>query len=660
VKKPTSLLLSLFLAAGPLALSSAALAQPEPGSDSATSAAPSSEQPAQPGNISPPDSGTPPPAAPLGEGAPATPPTGESPAPAAAAPVDPPSRVARLNYINGSITVQPAGASDWMDANPNRPMTTGDHIWTDQNSRGELHVGSTAIRLSSQVGASILNLTDQVTQIQLAQGAMSVRIRNLAPDETFEIDAPNLAFTPRTPGEYRIEVDPSGGATTVTVRAGTGEVSGSGGGPFPLQFNRQYAISGPLAAAPAEQPAPPRDGFDQWVAQRTRREEQAASARYVSRDTIGYDDLDEHGYWRHDPVYGNVWWPNGVAVGWAPYHQGHWAYVSPWGWNWVADEPWGFAPYHYGRWVQAGGGWGWVPGPMGPRPMYAPALVGWVGGAGFGATVSLGGVQGVAWFPLGPRDVWVPPYRTSPTYVQNVNVYNTRGVNVVQVNNYYGNYQRNPGFAGGGMYSRAPGAVTAVPTSAFVGGQAVGHSFVRMSPEQLNHPVMFHGGPGAGGGGVFAPPRQGFIPGAAHASGIRPPAALGNRPVFTRMAPPPNASAFGNSRPLNPGGRFGAEGGARPGQAFGGAHPGQNPVEGGARPGQAPMGGVRPGQIPAAGGVRPGQAPAGGVRPAQAPVGGARPGPAKSAPQKTAPKKPAPRKKPAPKRPLGREEERRR
>ena len=51
------------------------------------------------------------------------------------------------------------------------------------------------------------------------------------------------------------------------------------------------------------------------------------------------------------PEYGTVWFPHVTIVGWAPYRYGHWAWISPWGWTWVDDAPWGFAPFHYGRWV---------------------------------------------------------------------------------------------------------------------------------------------------------------------------------------------------------------------------------------------------------------------------------------------------------------------
>ena len=112
--------------------------------------------------------------------------------------------------------------------------------------------------------------------------------------------------------------------------------------------------------------------------------------------------LDDNGDWRPESSYGNVWFPH-VSAGWAPYRDGHWAWVDPWGWTWVDDEPWGYAPFHYGRWMSVEGRWGWVPGPMEVAPVYAPALVVFVGGGG-----GFGGNMG--WFPLGPREVYVPSY----------------------------------------------------------------------------------------------------------------------------------------------------------------------------------------------------------------------------------------------------------
>lgn len=49
---------------------------------------------------------------------------------------DPPSRVARLNYMDGSVSFQPGGENDWVTAVLNRPLVTGDNLWADEDSRG--------------------------------------------------------------------------------------------------------------------------------------------------------------------------------------------------------------------------------------------------------------------------------------------------------------------------------------------------------------------------------------------------------------------------------------------------------------------------------------------------------------------------------------------
>src|SRR5271169_6061269 len=116
---------------------------------------------------------------------------------------DPPSRVARLGYLQGSVSFQPAGETDWVGAVPNRPMSTGDQLWTDVNSRAEVTLGSAVIRMAPLTGFSFLNLDDHTVQIQLSSGMIDVRVRRLGGDDDFEIDTPNLAFTAMQPGRYR-------------------------------------------------------------------------------------------------------------------------------------------------------------------------------------------------------------------------------------------------------------------------------------------------------------------------------------------------------------------------------------------------------------------------------------------------------------------------
>jgi hypothetical protein len=346
---------------------------------------------------------------------------------------DPPTRVARLSYTQGSVSFQPAGTEDWVTAGINRPITTGDKMWADNDGRVELQLDGSLIRLSNNSGFSFLNLNDNVTQIQLTAGTLLVHVRRLDDNETYEIDTPNLAFSVLRPGVYRIRVNEAGDSTGIKIRSGQGEVTG-GGAAYTVRSNEFVTFTGTdQLSANSEDYTAGDDQFDTWAANRDRHWENSGSAQYVSADVVGYDDLDDHGSWRQTPDNGYVWFPRTSAPDWAPYHYGHWDYIEPWGYTWVDDEPWGFAPFHYGRWVNYQGAWGWVPPPPRSegvgyvRPVYAPALVAWVGG-GAGASV--------AWFALGPREVYVPSYGVSRNYVNNVNVSNTT-VNTTVVNNYY-------------------------------------------------------------------------------------------------------------------------------------------------------------------------------------------------------------------------------
>ena len=84
---------------------------------------------------------------------------------------DPPGRVARLGYMQGSVSFQPAGENEWVEAAANRPMTTGDKLWADRDSRAEIQLGSSTINLGANTGITFLNLDDRTIQIQLSAEA---------------------------------------------------------------------------------------------------------------------------------------------------------------------------------------------------------------------------------------------------------------------------------------------------------------------------------------------------------------------------------------------------------------------------------------------------------------------------------------------------------
>ncbi len=443
---------------------------------------------------------------------------------------DPPARVARLGYVNGPVSFSPAGDDDWVQAGLNRPLVTGDRLWADAGARTELQMGSAAIRLSAMTSVTLLNLDDRIVQLQLAQGTLNVRVRRLDADQIVEIDTPNLAYVVRRPGQYRISVDVNGNATDVFTSNGQAAVYGEGAS-YVVDAGRAYRFVGTGLRDYEALALPGVDEFDRWAQERDRSSDNSVAARYVSRDVIGSEDLDAYGTWQAVPEYGNVWMPTRVSSGWAPYRDGHWAWVDPWGWTWVDEAPWGFAVSHYGRWASIGGNWGWVPGPVAARAVYAPALVVFLGGNDFGASIASGGAGAVGWFPLGPRDVYRPAYPVSRTYFTNVNISNTV-INTTNVTNVY-----NASNVTNVTYvnQQVRGAVVAVPTTAFIQSQPVARAMLSVPHDAVVRAQVT--------AVAAVAPMQVSVRGAAP-EGRRPPAQASERPVVAKSVPPPAPVGF--------------------------------------------------------------------------------------------------------------------
>ena len=400
------------------------------------------------------------------------------------APLDPPGQVARFNLAEGAVSFAPADAAGrtdsdvWTPAVLNRPLIRGDRLWTGPRARAELHAGSTAVRMSEETSLDFLALDDSITQLRLAQGTVQLRVRALFEGQRLEIDTPNLAFVITQPGNYRLDVNIASNTTRVVAQSGSGMIYGDSGVSLTLVSQQQGNFSG-TQLTPAAPGAAVQDSFDAWAAERDRREDQSVAARYIPRETIGYQQLDSYGDWQQDPAYGAVWLPRAVPGNWAPYRAGHWSWIAPWGWTWVDDAPWGFAPFHYGRWAQIGPRWAWVPGQLPPRPVYAPALVAFVGGgngSGVNWNIAIGPGRApqpaLGWFPLAPGEAFRPAYQASPRYVTRVNN-NITVNNTVNVANIY-------------RYQHQPAAVTALSRDDFARGRQMQGQLHTLSAADLS------------------------------------------------------------------------------------------------------------------------------------------------------------------------------
>lgn len=448
---------------------------------------------------------------------------------------DPPSRVARLSYLSGNVSFAPAGENAWGDASLNRPLISGDRLWVDSNSRTELQVGAAVLRLDESSGFNFLNLDDRTAQIELTQGTLNLRVSRIYGDQVYEVDTPTLAFVVSRVGEYRFDVDANGQATTVTVFDGAGDVYGENDSRFSVEDHQSVRFDDNELRDYQISDLPQPDAFDRFCSERDRRQEHSISHEYVSEEVIGASDLDDNGDWQPVPEYGHVWFPTHVSVGWAPYRNGHWAWVDPWGWTWVDAASWGFAPFHYGRWAYIESRWGWIPGPVNVRPIYAPALVAFVGGRGW--SVGISGGQPVGWFPLGPREVFVPGYHVSHNYFNDVNIRNTQINHNVNITNIYNNYSNGnininqSNYA----YRNVPHAVTAVPGNVFTNARPVAAATIRMERSNLERAQV------ASIAGI-APNRASLI--ANGAAKNAPPAEAFQRQVIARTAPPARIAPF--------------------------------------------------------------------------------------------------------------------
>jgi hypothetical protein len=446
----------------------------------------------------------------------------EAPAPNAATPP-------RLSLAEGQVSFWRPGGEDWAPARMNTPLAAGDSIYTGPGGNAEFQVGERAyVRIGESTQLQLSSIEPDFIQFKVTAGEASVDLRQLAPGHTVEVDTPNAAYTIEHVGYYRFNVDQQA-TTLITRRGGSATLTLANGAAMRVNASEEALASGTDTATVETYAAPDLDSWDRWNYSRTDHLLDSMSVRYVPPEVYGAADLDHSGSWRSVPEYGAIWVPARVAPGWAPYSAGHWIYDSVFGWTWVDDAPWGWAPYHYGRWVYVNGFWGWAPGPTVAHPVYAPALVAWLGGVRVTAGVGVGwvalgwGEPLVPWW--GPRGfVGVPSWRGwGGPRVVNRTVIDTTTVNVTTIN------VQNITYANTQVHN----AVIATSTEHFARG---GREFIHPSPEQLHEarPVEH--------AIEIRPTAASLAPGQGHAP--RPPQEFAERKVVAMRAPSDTSSGL--------------------------------------------------------------------------------------------------------------------
>jgi len=443
--------------------------------------------------------------------------------------------VARVSYIEGEASYFRADGDDWTAVSVNAPLVTGDRFYSGPKSRAEVQIApGLYARISSETEVDMLELGPSVSQVRLAIGLAAFNLRRAPGDDNVEFDTPGAALVARAAGTYRVNVDADGN-TTVFVRDGEIEAY-VGNDRHTLGRGQGATIEGTGQDARLQTTSSSdQDDFDRWATSRTQRVDDSRSYQYVSDDVYGAEDLDEYGTWQEEPTYGPVWRPSYVAPGWAPYTNGRWVWQDPWGWTWVDYQPWGWAPCHYGRWVYTNGFWGWAPGPLIHRPVFAPALVSFFGFNAGGVSVSVGIGPSVGWVPLGWGEPCFPWWGGfggivvgrpwwggwgGPRVVNNV-VINQTNITNINVNNvHFTNFDR-------------PNAFTTVTRDGFVSGSM---QRSRVPAQQMQQFRPFSGA-------VPVMPQRQSLPAAAPAvlrsrGGLAPPQTAFQRAAVTLRTPP--------------------------------------------------------------------------------------------------------------------------
>ncbi|MCL2658690.1 MAG: FecR domain-containing protein [Betaproteobacteria bacterium] len=373
---------------------------------------------------------------------------------------DPPGRVGALSYFEGAVESWSATDNDWIPATLNLPLTSGSALATPPDSRAEVRIGSTTVRLAGASEAVFTQIDDAAVAVELADGAVRARMGSLGRDDSFALTTAGMRFEARDASDYRLDLDDSRQHVTLSVFAGRVQVLGADEN-IVLTTGQQTEID--LAAQRVlTLTSLTHDPFDDWFEARERSIDSAETWRHVSPEMTGADLLEGNGYWSNDATYGAIWFPTIMVAGWAPYRYGNWTWMSPWGWTWVDSAPWGFAPFHYGRWVMLGGRWGWVPGRRIARPVYAPALVGFHDGG-----------PNVGWFPLGPGETYRPMYRAGSGYASRLNQDLPATGRPATLNTY--------------RYAQEPDAVTTVPHSAFAARRPIPAAALPSSRAELKN-----------------------------------------------------------------------------------------------------------------------------------------------------------------------------
>jgi uncharacterized protein DUF6600/FecR-like protein len=303
-------------------------------------------------------------------------------------------RAARLNFLQGNVTIDHVDNTGSDPAQINMPLAQGVRVATGQDGEAEIEFeDGSVVRLTPNSSLELTALTadangDLTTDLTLNNGLMYAELRAAA-KFAYSVDAGGVRVSPVADATIRIAMDRP--PAVVSVLDGTAQVesgdSANGEG-YRTNVNAGETLTGDAADVGRYSLTKElaENSWDKWNSDRDAAAVSEAASQTAVRDDYsgeagyGWSDLDANGSWYDVPGQGQVWQPN-VALdpGFDPYGYGSWVWYPGSGYVWASGYTWGWTPYRCGNWSYWDDfGWGWQPG----------------NGCGFGSGWGLGGGGG--------------------------------------------------------------------------------------------------------------------------------------------------------------------------------------------------------------------------------------------------------------------------
>jgi len=384
-----------------------------------------------------------------------------------------PLRAGRVSVADGAASYRPAGG-DWSGAVVNLPVATGTALRTDENGSAEFRVGDAVVTLAPKSEIFFSRLEPHTIELAVHRGRIAVVVRSLGDGDEITVTLQRGAVRLLQPGRYDIDAGAESGPPKVAAFEGSARFAGDG--------PETTIPTGSVARldTPATVETAVADAFDKTWRGRLAEGEPVAARLHLSPELTGLAELDRAGHWQAIDNYGAVWFPDQVAEGWAPYRDGCWRWIPPWGWTWVDKAAWGFAPSHYGRWARFDDRWGWIPGKPVWDPAYAPAVVAFLGTPPVGLSYADAFSPAIAWFPLGPGEIYWPGFSRDSALIRRLNA---PDIDDLWTIHHADNGGPPPELVTGDYRNRRD--ATAVPRAVFIAGQPVAAARVAIPEARL-------------------------------------------------------------------------------------------------------------------------------------------------------------------------------